>query len=857
MARRGRFGRVPRPAQDLTRLVVSIAREMQAQRDKNLMDAWEKGGTFEGKKATDEMVLAHWRERMKGIDKDDPLYEAYKNTLSQYEYAIAESKASTAYAQGKLTDRQMAQFYLNWAKKVPKNSEFYRVLQRDAAQFMRAARSRGSASASKAKEEAYQKSQEHTYNQYEKTGDYITEVMRQVARANALIGADPDSDLSQFDPTDPAKMLRLLDAITVGTGVKGRGPEAGSDEVLYHDPLTGKAVTGADVVAQLQKIDPHFDGRVTLDYVRSVISRQREGQGIRLDRAEKTGHTTDANNLKKWQQYTGEIARETNLWPVQQQYQSARSTFLTTWLSQTASPDSKLAAWQEYSASLTRIAGGSGVDDNTRSRIMAEIEGDGSVQSLAEDFTGLSSTDQATTTGGFQGDIAETHLDLERYFGMQQAVAAGAAVWTPGYTDDQGVFVPQPGGAELGAATVAQIQQASPVAPVVIFVPQSGAKTIPVVVSGATIKAVARNELGEDVTKTDANPVGSYYDVKVGGFSARVYSFTGGDGHTYYSTSTPWDDDGVQARETPEGLQLDLSAYVPRKDANGQWSYANGTAADVQSGTGAFGLSEPNQQGEQRLVMNPSRAVYTSDPARATAGIDPATDFFSPTLAALMSSPEGMKTLSSLRDDPAFQQQLQFEAQYAATDKTTGQVDAALLGQYQGQLSTVTKLPDSADGLGTFIRESYALWDRVTTSPTFRAADAAPTGGPSSFSAAAQRGGTLPTEVTKLPSDQVRGTEFGALGDIFQAGTNLLRNIFGEDKGNLSVRLAGQIKVPDVPTITPTPTPAPAPAPTTAPVSTTVGAAPSIAPVTTTAPPSTFSAPSFLTSTKVKNLGYQ
>jgi hypothetical protein len=154
MARRGTFGRQPRSAPNLTNTLVAIAREMQQQRDQNLMDAWKNGGLFEGEKATDEKVLAHWKERLANVSKDDPLYDSYNNAYMQYDYSIHESKATLANAQGKMSDGQLASFYSNWAKKVPKDSEFYRVLMRDAAQWMRAAKQRNTGAIERAKEEA-------------------------------------------------------------------------------------------------------------------------------------------------------------------------------------------------------------------------------------------------------------------------------------------------------------------------------------------------------------------------------------------------------------------------------------------------------------------------------------------------------------------------------------------------------------------------------------------------------------------------------------------------------------------------------------------------------------------------------
>src|SRR4051812_18042617 len=108
MARRGNFGRSPRPAASLQNTIISIAREMQNQRDQNVMDAWQKGGLFEGKKATDEFVLNYWKQRAGSVSKDDPLYDTYHNAQTELDYSIHESKVRTLYAQGKMSDSQTA-----------------------------------------------------------------------------------------------------------------------------------------------------------------------------------------------------------------------------------------------------------------------------------------------------------------------------------------------------------------------------------------------------------------------------------------------------------------------------------------------------------------------------------------------------------------------------------------------------------------------------------------------------------------------------------------------------------------------------------------------------------------------------
>lgn len=155
MARRGRFGRLPRRAPDLTASLVSIAREMQNLRDQNIVDAWEKGGEFEGQQVTDEMILQHWKNRRDSLDSNDPLWDQYNNLVENYTFSIEDSKMTLGYAEGKISDSKMAAFYREWANKVPTDSEVYRKLMRSAAQYADWANQKSKAAAASRKQTAY------------------------------------------------------------------------------------------------------------------------------------------------------------------------------------------------------------------------------------------------------------------------------------------------------------------------------------------------------------------------------------------------------------------------------------------------------------------------------------------------------------------------------------------------------------------------------------------------------------------------------------------------------------------------------------------------------------------------------
>ena len=210
MARRGKFGRQPPVAPDLTSTIVSLSRQMMSQEDTNIMDAWQNGGLYEGKPVTDDMVLAHWKSRSEAVDKSDPLYDTYNDQYLQLQFKIGEDKAATLYAQGKLDDNGMAKFYLDWAKKTPVDSFFYRHIQQQAAKFLDAAKSKATAASNKAKTDAYNAKQADL-EKGNATGNLLTWALTGLATTHNLLGADDTKGL--LDLSDPAALLQLIDGI--------------------------------------------------------------------------------------------------------------------------------------------------------------------------------------------------------------------------------------------------------------------------------------------------------------------------------------------------------------------------------------------------------------------------------------------------------------------------------------------------------------------------------------------------------------------------------------------------------------------------------------------------------------------
>jgi hypothetical protein len=115
----------------MTSVIVSMMREYENQRQSNVIDAWKNGGEFEGKKATDEMLLKFFDDKLKDISPSDPMYEDAKNTAEQYRFAVRDSKQELLRPE-EVGGSAMAGFHHG---RHPIDSEEYRSLMKLAAQY--------------------------------------------------------------------------------------------------------------------------------------------------------------------------------------------------------------------------------------------------------------------------------------------------------------------------------------------------------------------------------------------------------------------------------------------------------------------------------------------------------------------------------------------------------------------------------------------------------------------------------------------------------------------------------------------------------------------------------------------------
>lgn len=827
MARTGNFGRQPRSAPSIQNTLIAIAREMQQQEDQNIMSAWQKGGSVDGVKVTDEMVLAHWRNRLKDISKDDPLADTYRNVVLQYEYAIAESKMTARYAlladPSAADDTAMSKFYLDWAKKVPQNSEFYRVLQRDAGQYIRAAKAKRDNNSRISEEKAYNARMLALEKKNELPGQSALKVITMLAQQGAVIQESPlgaetnivnSTNIEQVGLPGTDQIMALLGNVTPEVrSFTEEGPGMGplktvaNSQVLYTGE-DGIPVTGADIAAMFKTLDPTFDGDFDLGYIRTLINAQRDGLQERIDLARETGHVSDMVQLQSQQAKVNEYGRQIAAWPVAQEYNDLHAAMQAVLTDNTLLPDAKVARIERIRTQMGELANDPRISEDTRmqTQLRAEAEGKTGVPTLAEDLTGTrEGMDQQLAQ---QGDIKLVNDHLEMFQEQRELVEEGTHVMTQGeYVQDPLTgavkFQPQTGGSQVGAATMADINNLPGAGkPVPVMVPNGdGGGATPMYVVPAPINATARGYAGEELTPTNLKPVGSFIRYRVNGVETTLYSATDPTTQqTMWTTDPPWDTTKVKTSFTQNGaMQVDFSDAVPQGVDLTQGAN-NGGIFDLGNGFIIAGarVSEDGVIIPGELQYDPQTAVNFTDAPRVHAGLgkDPYTDSFSASLAALKNTPDGASLLSQWTGDPRFTEVLQQNAHLAAgqTRQTDARGNETWVGGDPNQYANYINAANSAlgwakeggtDASNPALRDS---WWRDGTVPT-------PVKGGLSEKMQQQ---TDP-EAGSLPSATVaRGgadLQFSALAGAFQNNTMRFKR-FGEQEPGLAIQTDLKLTVP-------------------------------------------------------------
>lgn len=760
MARTGTFGRAPRAQPSLTATLVAIAREMQNQRDRNIMDAWEKGGMFEGAPVTDDRILKYWRGRLKGISKDDPLYDTYRMAVTQFEYVIAESKMTARYAMNPDPsagdDAAMARFYLNWARKIPKDSEFYRRLQRDAGQYLRSAKAKRDAASKRDLELRYREQQE-TIAKGQSGGKLALDVLSQIAQQGVgggkawgggpLVGRTESGAgvpggysreaLGKMPLGSMDDIISYLGVLTVPEEhrLAGTGGPAGlgnrpTTSVVYVDPLTQQPVTGVDIFEMFRASDPDFNGVLDVKYIAKKLGEQAEALRKAAALAQRTGHLADMAeyNTELWR--VNETARQVNAYPVVAEYSALKEQEEAIVSNHTLLPSAKLQALANIRMQIGTLAEDPRIahDPRMQGQLRDEARGKEGAISLEEDITGAQTGLQAGQDP-LRSVIGSTNAVIEQLTNDVELVSdpESGYVWTQGEfvadaTTGEVRLVVRPGGPHIGAAPLTEVQSAQGAGPpVTTLLPNGDGKgSTPVVLVPSPIYAGGTKPDGKPIDVYPQSPIGGFLRYNVGGQEVILYGTQVKQGQTagtWLWSTDPWGASGP-------GSGVDWSI-----DSKGQMH------ADMTDVMKTMSLTNPppgfsvttNTSGVQRVVMDPTVAVIATDPAHAHAGPDPYTDSFSPLLLAYKALPDGAALLAKEAQTPEFKRILEEHARTSAGQTKQVAPDGTVTWAggdprtLERNLRSVQIEEQLLTGGSVYTDRQYAL-DRTTNAPGERVA---------------------------------------------------------------------------------------------------------------------------------------
>lgn len=191
-----------------------MIREYWSMQESLYVDAWKNGGEVEGQPVTDERLLKFWLDRRDSFDRSDPMWDYYNNIHDQYNFNIEESKVGLAYAQHKMSAREVARWYKQQSNNYPVDSEMYRTIMGQAARFLDAARAQAKASAAKRRSKAYADAMTKVYTDEIYPSMYILDGLTYLLRSEAGMAGS-----QTITPTEGAEGVVRPGESRIGPGV--------------------------------------------------------------------------------------------------------------------------------------------------------------------------------------------------------------------------------------------------------------------------------------------------------------------------------------------------------------------------------------------------------------------------------------------------------------------------------------------------------------------------------------------------------------------------------------------------------------------------------------------------------------
>jgi len=703
-SRRGSFGLQPRVAPNVNGQIVALAREYVAKRDSLIMDAWRNGGTFEGKKVTDEMALAYWKTREDGLDPGDPTYEQAKNQIMQLQYGIAQSKADVLHVQGKMSDNAYAQFFLKWAQKVPKNSEFYRTLQKDAAQLIEGVKAKGHANADRIKTEAFNKFVTQTTDRDIAIGDAMTAALTDLSKATGMSITGNGDELLTMLTTDatqnPDKYRRLLDTIKKG--------------------------------------DPGWDGQLTEGYFNQHIKSATAGYSLIADKAQKGGFVSAYANATQGMSAMASWGQNLKVWPVSESYTNFETAWLKVMQDPNASQMDKTFASNMYADQLGKLSATPGMEPGAKAMIEADAK-----RLLGQDAGDAPSFGSSMLSRPGVSPEAAMVVSVLQQKALEMATNPLGFAYAP--VDNAGNYDPTGQGA-LGIVPAGAV----PPSASGVMVPGSDGKAVMAMMPGHSVYVSDPND-----PKASPRLAGYQISYKVGGKDIQLWSYRDDKGATQWSLISPLADGATTQVDnkgdvyvTPPAAQIadPAAAAAGLKDAQGNPLVAGAQLAaqlkaqrDAGDFSGGASVKQnqygPSENGKPGKLIGSTTLTYkdgkftqtvttnTLDPvtgqvlastdtpmdipiqgpqsqgysqSRVQAGYVPGTTFSSPLAASVnaTAATQTMDQVTAFANDPKFQQQ--FVAQTMNTLGTKDPYDQRIADAWKIVTTAHESGPDDA-----------------------------------------------------------------------------------------------------------------------------------------------------------------
>lgn len=692
MARRAKFGRAPRSQPSLMNTLVSIAREMQNREDSNIMEAWRDGGEWRGRKVTDDMVLDYWKDRESTLDPKDPTYDTVRTQIMQLRYGIEQSKMDLRHVRGDVSDREYAQFFISWSKKVPRNSEFWRVLQKDAATLLESAKARATADADRRKVERFNAFVERK-NKDINIGNALTSAIDALSKETGLdLEANGDRLLELLGrdfAANPDKYRALGDAIKAG-GVGSTGEDAMG---------FGYAST--------------FDGNFTHDWVAARIAASSDAYGDVATRAKKDGYASQYASASEGQSAMTSWGMNLKVWSPAQTYDRAYAQFDAIWSDPNASYRDKQAAAATFAGTVGKLAQTPGI-----SPAVAEMFQADALRAMGEDAGDTPSFGAMMIgRGGIDVSVQQT---VASTIESQALMDANPGQYVYASMNPDGTF-DATGKSPVGIVASAAVPSDA------VFVAQPGLNGKPMMVAVKPHDVVVQDA---DNKSSEPTPVGKTISYYVGGNLVTMYGYTTPTGEAGWTLRSPYAD-GVsgetdkagnlvltvrygsnslaEAQAIDDKYGTNLAAQIGKggvtsasdsfdsRDSEGKvvgtvtvkWDGKGFTA--TQTGTGYNAEGQKVEKNTTTFDLTPAKtgadilgAVIAPS---VNAGGAAADTFSSPVAASVAATTKAMSVsqVAALAQDPAFQQA--FLAQTMQTLGTTNPMDSRVQAAW-GELTT-------------------------------------------------------------------------------------------------------------------------------------------------------------------------